>query len=200
MAEQYYGDPRQIQFGNIMVELHTRKLNHGTKRDLRNFFNKYGLDRETGEFEDVDIHAGAIESLVVRRAVKDMIVGGNKVQFTSPQPEDDYPPDIGMGNDPDEKDLYSEVLKTIVDKNRFLAYLYPFNMVFAQYLMLVNMEKQEAEKKRESEGGPKADEYDTDSGVGPDPTESPEDTSSVTRMSGTELIQNLTQNNNDSSS
>lgn len=187
MAERYYADPRNVQFGNVNVEVHVQQLNHGTKRDLRNFFNKYGLDRQTGEFEDIDIHAGAIESLTVRRALVKLVVAGREVQFTSPQPEDDYPPDIGMGNDPEEKDLYTEVLKTVVDKNRFLAYLYPFNLVFAQYLMLINMEKQEEEKKREEAGGAKADEVPKDDAVGENPTASPEGTSPVTRISGSEL-------------
>lgn len=161
-------------------------MKQAVKRDLRNYFSNYSLERETGMFEGVDIPAGAIEDIVVRRGLKSMKVGNEEIQFTSNSPIDDYP-DIGMGDEEDDVDLYEEVLKTIVDKNRFLARQYPFNLVFAQYLALVNMEKKEKEEKVEKGGGQKADEQTTE--VGEDPTPSPEDTPTARRISGSELSQ-----------
>lgn len=187
MAEQYYNSPRRFDVGNIAVVLEVNRLKQAVKRDLRNYFSNYSLERETGMFEGVDIPAGAIEDIVVRRGLKSMRVGNEDIQFTSNSPIDDYP-DIGMGDEEDDIDLYEEVLKTIVDRNRFLARQYPFNLVFAQYLALVNMEKKEKEEKVEKSGGPKADEQD-DSVVGQDPTPSPTDTSTVQRISGSELSQ-----------
>jgi hypothetical protein len=155
------------------------------KRDLRNYFSNYSLERETGMFEGVDIPAGAIEDIAVRRGLKRMEVAGHEVQWTSNSPIDDFP-DIGMGDEEGDIDLYEEVLKTIVDKNRFLARSYPFSMVFAQYLALVNQDKKDAEEKAEKAGGDKADEQPEDE-VGENPTESPEVTPTVQRISGSEL-------------
>ena len=189
MAEQYYNSPRPVTVGNTAVVLESNRLKQAVKRDLRNYFSNYSLERETGMFEGVDIPAGAIEDIVVRRGLKKMVVGGEEVQFTSNSPIDDYP-DIGMGDEEGDVDLYEEVLKTIVDKNRFLARQYPFNLVFAQYLALVNQEKKEAEDKVAKATGQAADEQDSE--VGPDPTSSPEDTSIVQRISGSELSQATT--------
>ena len=186
MAEQYYNSPRSFDIGNIAVVLEANRLKQAVKRDLRNYFSNYSLERETGMFEGVDIPAGAIEDIVVRRGLKLMKVGGEEIKFESNSPIDDYP-DIGMGDEEDDIDLYEEVLKTIVDKNRFLARQYPFNLVFAQYLALVNADKKDYEEKIEKAGGAKADEQKDVSEVGPDPTPSPEGTSTVQRISGSEL-------------
>lgn len=186
MAEVYYNSPRRFDVGNVAVALEVNRLKQAVKRDLRNYFSNYSLERETGMFEGVDIPAGAIEDIVVRRGLKSMRVGNEDIQFTSNSPIDDYP-DIGMGDEEDDIDLYEEVLKTIVDRNRFLARQYPFNLVFAQYLALVNQEKKATEQKAEKAGGPPADEQESE--VGPDPTTSPQDTSTVQRISGSELSQ-----------
>lgn len=190
MAEQYFNSPRSFVIGNINVVLEVNRLKQAVKRDLRNYFSNYSLERETGMFEGVDIPAGAIEDIVVRRGLEKMTVAGEEIQFTSNSPIDDYP-DIGMGDEEDDVDLYEEVLKTIVDKNRFLARQYPFNLVFAQYLALVMQDKKDAEQKVEKAGGPKADDI-GDSEVGTDPTSSPEDSSTVQRITGSELSQQAT--------
>lgn len=185
--ETYYQNPRKMQIGNKGLEIKVRRLNHGVKRDLRNFFSNYALERETGMFEGIDIPAGAIESLVVRRGLDEMTFGGQIVQFNSPDPIDDFP-DVGMGDEEDEVDLYIEVLKTIIDKNRFLARQYPYNMVFAQYLALVNAEKREYEQKQASETGGKVDTpVNREDEVGPNPTPSPQDMPTVQRISGSDI-------------
>lgn len=186
MAERYFNDPRTFQIGNSGIQITARRLSHAVKRDLRNFFSNYALERETGMFEGIEIPAGAIEDLVVRRGLEDLKVAGTSVQFNSPSPIDDFP-DIGMGDDDDSIDLYEEVIKTIVDKNRFLARIYPFNMVFAQYLAMVNRDKRKYEESIAEETGAEVDKVDREDEVGPNPTPSPEDTSTVQRISGSDI-------------
>jgi len=186
MAEQYYTTPRSLLIGNTRVIIEVNRLKHAVKRDLRNYFSNYSLERETGFFEGVDIPAGAIEDIVVRRGLNKLTVAGDEVKFESNSPIDDYP-DIGMGDEDEDTDLYEEVLKTIVDRNRFLARQYPFSMVFAQYLAMVNADKKKAEEEAEKAGGPEADEQPEDGGAGPDPTPSPEATSTGRLLSGSDM-------------
>jgi hypothetical protein len=186
MAEQFYTSPRNLQIGNLGVQIKVRRLSHAVKRDLRNYFSNYALERETGMFEGIEIPAGAIEDLVVRRGLEELSQGGQLVQFNSPSPIDDFP-DIGMGDKDGDIDLYEEVIKTIVDSNRFLARIYPFNMVFAQYLSMVNRDKAEYETKQAKTTGAEPDKVDRDDSVGPNPTPSQEATSTVQRIGGSEL-------------
>jgi hypothetical protein len=186
MAERYYSNPRPLQIGNKGVEITVRRLSHAVKRDLRNFFSNYALERETGMFEGIEIPAGAIEDLVVRRGLETLSVGGQQVQFNSPSPVDDFP-DIGMGDEEDSIDLYEEVIKTIVDSNRFLSRIYPFNMVFAQYMAQVNRDKRKFEEDQAEKTGAKADKTDREDQVGPNPTPSEPATSTATRISGSEI-------------
>lgn len=190
MAETYYNNPRKLNINGVEVVIETNRLKHGIKRDLRNYFSNYSLDRETGMFEGVDIPTGAIESIVVRRGLSRLWHAGNEVQLTSADPIDDYP-EIGMGDEEGDTDLYEEILKTIVDKNRFLARSYPFSMVFAQYLAMVNQDKTNYEKKRLEATGKELDNpvnaSDKKDDVGLNPTESQEDTSTVKRISSSEL-------------
>jgi hypothetical protein len=193
MAERYYKNPRELQIANTGIEVKVRRLSHGVKRDLRNFFSNYSLERETGMFEGIEIPTGAIEDLVVRRAIEDIKVSGNSIQFNSPSPIDDLP-DIGMGDEEGSVDLYEEIIKTVVDSNRFLARLYPFNMVFAQYLALVNAEKRQYEEDKAKETGAKPDVNQRGDEVGPNPTESEQaqeqteaDSPTVKRLSGSEI-------------
>lgn len=186
MAERFYSNPRDIQIGNQRVEINVKRLSHAVKRDLRNFFSNYALERETGMFEGIEIPAGAIEDLVVRRGLEELVVGTQTVQFNSPSPIDDFP-DVGMGDEDDSTDLYEEVIKTIVDSNRFLSRIYPFNMVFAQYMASVNRDKQTYETEQAEKTGAKPDRVDPDNVVGPNPTESPEDTPTVMQLSGSDI-------------
>jgi hypothetical protein len=186
MAERYYQSPRPLQIGNKGVEIKVRRLSHAVKRDLRNFFSNYALERETGMFEGIEIPAGAIEDLVVRRGLESLSVGGQEVQFNSASPIDDFP-DIGMGDEDDSIDLYEEVIKTIVDSNRFLSRIYPFNMVFAQYMAQVNREKRKFEEEQAEKTGGTPDTMDKDDHVGPNPTPSEQDMPTATRISGSEI-------------
>ncbi len=172
MAERFYENPRTLQIGNQVISIKVRRLNHAVKRDLRNFFQNYALERETGMFEGIEIPAGAIEDIVFRRGIEDIKIGGTSIQFNSPSPIEDLP-DIGMGDEEGDINLYEELLKTCVDSNRFLARLYPFNMVFGQYLSLVNMDKREYEEKQKSQKGEAVvDTGDREDRVGPNPGES----------------------------
>ncbi len=186
MAEKYYRSPRPLQIGNVGVNIKVRRLSHGVKRDLRNYFSNYALERETGMFEGIDIPAGAIEDLVVRRGLEELEVAGKVVQFNSSSPIDDLP-DLGMGDEEGDIDLLEEILKTIVDSNRFLARKYPFNMVFAQYFGLVQSDKRKYEQKHENETGARADRTDGEHEVGPNPTTSQEDTPTVERIGGSSM-------------
>lgn len=143
--EAAYTNPRNLTIDNTNVEIEVARLNHAAKRDLRNYFSKYGLDRDTGAFEDVDIPAGVIEDLVIRRALKKLVIGTQQIRFDGASPVDSFP-DFAMGDEEDEPDLYEEVLKTIVDRNRWLARRYPFGLVFAQYLALVQQDEEKDEK------------------------------------------------------
>ncbi len=186
MAEHYYPNPRKLEFGNTTVEIEVKRGTHALKRDLKNFFSNYALERETGMFEGIDIPAGSIESLAIRRCLKSLTVAGQKVQFNSPDPIDDFP-ELGLGDDEDEPDLLLEVNKTVVDFNRFLAQTYPFNMVFAQYLALVNRDKREYEEKQAEETGAQVDTIERDDQAYENPTPSPPATSTVTQIGGAEL-------------
>lgn len=186
MAEKYYTSPRTFQIGNVGIEITPRRLTHAIKRDLRNYFSNYALERETGMFEGIEIPAGAIEDTVVRRGLEDLKVSGTSVQFNSPSPIDDFP-DVGMGDEDDDIDLYEEVIKTIVDSNRFLARIYPFNMVFAQYLAAVNRDKRKYEESQAEITGAPVDKVDREDEVGPNPTTSPTDMSSAMQISGSDI-------------
>lgn len=190
MAETYYNNPRKLTINGVEVVIEANRMKHGVKRDLRNYFSNYSLDRETGMFEGVDIPTGAIESIAVRRGLSKMWHAGHEVQFNSADPIDDYP-EIGMGDEDGDVDLYEEVLKTIIDKNRFLARTYPFSMVFAQYLAMVNQDKADYEKKRLEATGAEQDNpvnpADPKDTVGLNPTQSQEDTSTVRRISSSDL-------------
>lgn len=186
MAERFYSNPRPLQIGNQKVEIKVKRLSHAVKRDLRNFFSNYALERETGMFEGIEIPAGAIEDLVIRRGLDELVVGTQIVQFNSPSPVDDFP-DIGMGDEEDSIDLYEEVIKTIVDSNRFLSRIYPFNMVFGQYMAQVNRDKQKYEKEQAEKTGSQPDRVDQENVVGPNPTPSQEDTPTVMQLSGSDI-------------
>ncbi len=185
MAERFYSNPRELQIGSDRVEIKVKRLSHAVKRDLRNFFSNYALERETGMFEGIEIPAGAIEDLVVRRGLDELVVGVQTVQFNSPSPIDDFP-DVGMGDEDESIDLYEEVIKTIVDSNRFLSRIYPFNMVFAQYMAQVNRDKQKYETAQAEKTGAKPDRVDQDA-VGPNPIPSQTDTPTVTQVSGSDI-------------
>lgn len=181
--ERFYQNPRPLQIGHDLVKIEVKRGNHGIKRALRDFFQNYSLEQETGTFDGIDIPAGSIESLVVRRTLENVYVNGNLVQFVSNDPIDDLP-DIGMGDEEDDIDLYVEILKTCVDANRYLARKYPYNMVFAQYLAMVNEDKRRYEEKMNAQTGASIDKVDREDAVGPDPTPSPEDTFIGERISG----------------
>lgn len=185
MAEHYYRNPRKIQIGNTGVEIEVRRGSHALKRDLKNFFSNYALERETGMFEGIDIPAGSIESLAVRRCLKSLTVANQLVQFNSPDPIDDFP-DLGMGDEEGEPDLLLEVLKSVVDFNRYLAQSYPYSMVFGQYLALVKRDKREYEEEQAEKTGAKPDTVNEDEDT-TNPTPSEPDMSTVTRISGSDI-------------
>lgn len=190
MAEQYYADPRNFSIGNRNVEVEVRRMSHRDKSDLRNYFQNYSLDPDTAMVEGFELPAGGIEQLVIRRALVSLTIGTNKLNFSTGNPVDAFP-DIGMGDDEDDVDLYEEVLKTITDKNRWLARRQPFAMVFAQYLNAVNDDKAEVEQelrdKAEEKGqdAPAGDNIPED-GVGEDPLDT-KDTPTITRLRGSDL-------------
>lgn len=186
MAEHYYPNPRKLTIGNTTVEIKVKRGTHALKRDLKNFFSNYALERETGMFEGIDIPAGSIESLAIRRCLESMTVAGQRVQFNSADPIDDFP-EIGLGDEEEEPDLLLEVNKTVVDFNRFLAQTYPFNMVFGQYLALVNRDKRKYEEEQGEKTDAKADTIDTKEQVAENPTVSEPDTSTVTQISGSDI-------------
>jgi hypothetical protein len=192
--EQYYGDPRNFEIKdkgvNKNVEVTVSRLNHRDKSDLRNYFQNYSLDPDIGVVEGIELPAGGIEQLVIRRSLQKLVIGTQTIQIQGTNPLEAIP-DIGMGDEEEDVDIYEELLKTIVDKNRWLARRPPFAMVFAQYLAAVLDEKYESElatqKKAEDEGrnAPEPDAV-PDDGVGPDPLDEG-DTSTPTRLSGSEL-------------
>lgn len=192
MATQYYSHPRDITIENTNVRIEVGRLQHSIKRDLRNFFGKYGLDRETGMLDDIDIPAGMIEDMVIRRGLVRLTIGTEEIRFTGNSPVDSFP-DFAMGDLPGEVDLYDEVVKTLVDKNQFLANQYPFGMVFAQYLSMIEMEDQKTKEdaaKEKNEEPPKKEKpaSDDDEEVSTNPLSSQdEDTSTPERISGSEL-------------
>lgn len=199
MAEQYYSDPRHFPIGNRNVEVEVRRLSHRDKSDLRNYFQNYSLDPDTAMVEGFELPAGGIEQLVIRRALVNLTIGTNKLNFSTGNPVDAFP-DIGMGDEEDDVDLYEEVLKTITDKNRWMARRQPFAMVFAQYLNAVNDDKAEAEKavreKAEEKGqdAPAEDNIPAD-GVGDDPLDQ-RDMPTTTRLSGSDLDNQVATPNN----
>ncbi len=185
MAEHYYPNPRTIQIGNVDVVIEVKRGSHALKRDLKNFFSNYALERETGMFEGIDIPAGSIESLAIRRCLKSLTVAGQQVSFNTPDPIDSFP-DIGLGDEEGEPDLLLEVNKSVVDFNRYLAQTYPFNMVFSQYLALVKNDKREYEEKQAERTGATADTT-NDGEDTENPTPSEPDMPIATRISGSDI-------------
>lgn len=196
MSEQYYESPRNVLIGGVNVKITFARLDHKDKSDLRNFFQKYSLDPDTSNLEGIDLPAGGIEQLFIRRGLEALEVGTRSINLDAGNPVKSFPPELGMGDDPDEKDLYEEVLKTGVDKNRWTATRFPFNMVFGQYLAAVNSDKSDDEKdaadKAEVEGKktPPKDPNTPENGVGDDPLDTQEDTSTVKVLSGSDIAGN----------
>jgi hypothetical protein len=194
MAEQYYESPRNITVGGVNVEITFGRLNMKDKSDIKNFFQKYSLGQDEGNLEGIDLPAGGIEQLFIRRGLQGLRVGNRNIPLDTGSNLLASIPDVGMGDDPDDVDLYDELLKTGVDKNRWIAVRFPFNMVFAQYLQQINNDKAENEKsaqeKAEEEGRniPKGDPNTPANGVGEDPLDTQEDTSSVTVLSGSDIL------------
>ena len=194
MAEQYYDDPRNFEIVDAgirkNVEVKADRMNNRDKSDLRSYFQNYSLDPDTAMVEGFELPAGAIEQLVIRRAVRSITIGNNKLNFATGNPVDALG-DVAMGDEEEDVDIYEEILKTITDKNRWLARRQPFAMVFAQYLNLVMEDKAEAQKALEDKARekgvnpPKSDDIPSD-GVGDDPLDT-EDTSTPMRLSGSEL-------------
>lgn len=194
MSEQYYSDPRNFEIVDQgikkNVEVKADRMNNRDKSDLRSYFQNYSLDPDTAMVEGFELPAGAIEQLVIRRAIRSITVGNNKLNFTTGNPVDALG-DVAMGDEEEDVDIYEEILKTIVDKNRWLARRQPFAMVFAQYLSAVLDDKSEAEEelaeKARDKGlkEPVKDEQPED-GAGDDPLDT-KDTSTLTRLSGSEL-------------
>jgi hypothetical protein len=194
MAEQYYESPRNITVGGVNVEITFGRLNMKDKSDIKNFFQKYSLGADEGNLEGIDLPAGGIEQLFIRRGLQSLRIGNRNIPLDTGSNLLASIPDIGMGDDPDDVDLYTELLKTGVDKNRWIAVRFPFEMVFAQYLAAINADKAENEKKAqekaEEEGRsvPPADPNTPSNGVGDDPLDTQEDTSSVTVLSGSDIL------------
>jgi hypothetical protein len=194
MAEQYYETPRDVTVSGVNVQLTFARLTHKDKSDLRNFFQKYSLDPDTSNLEGIDLPAGGIEQLFIRRGLEKMVVGTRTVQLDAGNPVSSFPNEIGMGDDPDDVDLYEEVLKTGVDRNRWAGTRFPFNMVFGQYLAAVNNDKEQderaAEKKADEEGKklPKKDPNTPTDGTGDDPLGTQEDSSTVKVLSGSDIL------------
>lgn len=192
MATQNYKHPRNLTIENVNVEIEAGRLKHSIKRDLRNYFGKYGLDRETGMLDDIDIPSGVIEDKVIREGLVRLRIGTEEIRFTGNSPVDSFP-DFAMGDEPGDIDLYEEVLKTLIDKNQFLANQYPFGMVFAQYLSMVEndiqAEKEKAaEEKNEETPKPEKPASDDDDEVSTNPLSSQEEaTYTVERTSGSQL-------------
>lgn len=189
--EHYYGSPRKLTIEGRAVEITFNRMTPKDQSDLRNFFQKYSLGEE-GELEGIDLPAGGIEQLMIRRGLRGIKVNGINIELDSANPVNSFPSDWGMGDDVDGLSLYEEVIKTGVDKNRWLARRYPFNMVFAQYLARVDVDKSndEAEKRKKAEEGLKnAPEPDVhpDDGVGEDPLDTQGDTSTPSALSGSDL-------------
>jgi hypothetical protein len=192
--ESYYGDPRNFDIVDNgikkNVEVQVSRMNNRDKSDLRSYFQNYSLDPDTAMVEGFELPAGAIEQLVIRRAVRSITIGTNKLNFTTGNPVDALG-DVAMGDEEEDVDIYEELLKTIVDKNRWLARRQPFAMVFAQYLSAVLDDKSEEEdrlaEKAQEKGvdAPPKDES-PDDGVGDDPLDT-KDTSGPTRLSGSAI-------------
>ena len=195
MAEQYYSDPRNFEIVDNgirkNVEVRVDRMNNRDKSDLRNYFQNYSLDPDTAMVEGFELPAGGIEQLVIRRAVSSITIGTNKLNFSTGNPVDALG-DVGMGDEEEDVDVYTEILKTVTDKNRWLARRNPFAMVFAQYLNEVMEDKAKEERrlreKAEAEGKPTPSEDNIpEDGVGEDPLGS-EDTPTPTRLSGSDLV------------
>jgi hypothetical protein len=194
MAEQYYGDPRNFDIVDQgikkNVEVKVSRMNNRDKSDLRSYFQNYSLDPDTAMVEGFELPAGAIEQLVIRRAVSGITIGTNKLNFTTGNPVDALG-DVAMGDEEEDVDIYEEILKTIVDRNRWLARRQPFAMVFAQYLSAVLDDKSDAEEeiaekaKEKGMDAPAKDEKPED-GVGDDPLDT-KDSPGPTRLSGSDL-------------
>lgn len=122
----------EVNFDGTAVIMTVNKLSHGIKPELKNYFGTFGLEKETGAFDDMDIPLGTIETIVIKRGLAALTIGGQPVPLNSPNPVDDFPEDFGLGEKPGEKDLYEEVLKAIVKHNQLLLNGQPA-LVFAQY-------------------------------------------------------------------
>jgi hypothetical protein len=195
MAEQYYESPRNVLVGGVNVEITFARLTHKDKSDLRNFFQKYSLDPDTSNLEGIDLPAGGIEQLFIRRGLESMKVGTRTIQLDASNPVNSFPNEIGMGDDPEDVDLYEEVLKTGIDRNRWAGTRFPFNMVFGQYLAAVNFDKENdekaAEKKADEEGRrlPNKDPNKPEDGdAGNDPLGTQADSSTVKVLSGSDIV------------
>lgn len=194
MAEQYYESPRNLTVEGQNVEITFNRMTPKDQSDLRNFFQKYSLGEE-GELEGIDLPSGGIEQLFIKRGLSGLKIGTREVRLNPSNPVESFPNDIGMGDDEDGIMLYTEVLKTGVDKNRWAAHRFPYQMVFAQYLGMVNdekAEKEEAEYQAAQEEGRKAPEPDArpENGTGSDPLPA-EDTSQPTALNGSDIVQTL---------
>lgn len=162
----------ELTISGRAVVITTKSLNHAIKKRMRNYFGKYGIGQETGRFEDIDIPIGGIEGIAINEGLVGMRVGTSEVNFKNVDKVEDFPA-IGMGGEEDELDLYEEVLKAIVNTpgNKFLAVKYPFMMVFAQYLE-TDEEEEESDEVNPTQTSTQSEN---------------QDTSGVTRLSGSEL-------------
>ncbi len=169
MAKSFTED---FPIGKFNVKVEVNRLGHGIKPELKNYFGRYGLDPESGTFDDINIPTGTIESIVFKRAVKSLRIGNDVIKFASANPIDDLPEDVGMGDEEDELDLLEEIFKRIVIHNRFLVRKAPYVLVFAQYAPQEVTEEED-----------------------PTPSESEanqEDTSTATRFSASDLKEGKT--------
>lgn len=128
------------------VRLVFKLIGHGAKREMLDYFGKYGISRESGALSDIDIPIGLLQNIVLRRAIDSLEVGGRPVKFESLYVAEDLP-SIGLGEEDDDVDLYEEILNLIVREpgNRWLGRKYPYMIVFGQFLATEGEEEEEDE-------------------------------------------------------